>query len=90
MWQKKHEFADLQRGMHVITLHEPETGAEHKLQVTIGPEACPHCGHLTPTSNLGELNLAEHISNEINALNQSHAQMRAYSQKHRVKIRPAK
>ena len=90
MWQKKSEFADLRTGMHVTTLHDPETGAEHKLQIQIGADCCPHCGHATPKTNLGELNIAEHVSNEIAARNQSHADMRAFAQKHRVQVRPAK
>ena len=90
MWQKKDEFVDLRTGMHVITLTEPISAAEHKLQIEIGANSCPHCGHITPKTNLGDLDVAGHVAAEIASLRKAHADGQAYAAKHRVKARPAK
>lgn len=85
-WLKKAEFADLRTGMHVVTLTEPDTGAEHKLQVQIGADTCPHCGHCAPKTNFGEIDMPKLIAEEIAARNKSHNDMRAHAQKHRVPV----
>ena len=94
MWQKKitadhKEVVDLRTGFHIIPLIEPETGAEHKMQITIGHASCPHCGHVTPRGNLGQLDTQQLIADELEALNQSHLAMRQHATKNRVQIRKA-
>lgn len=91
-WQRKREYLDLQTGMHVLTLHDPESGAEHKLQIMTGHdfESCHHCGHVKPKTNLDELDVQGLIAAEIESLNKSHANQTAYAKKHRVPIKAAK
>lgn len=91
-WQKKNtaehkEVLDLRTGMHIIPLIEPETGAEHKIQVVTGHEFCHHCGHVKPQTSLEEIDTQKIIADEIEALNVSHANQRAYAEKHNVTVR---
>jgi hypothetical protein len=93
-WQKKHttehkEVLDLRQGMHIVPLHDPESGAEHKLQIRTGHEltSCPLCGHVVPCTSLGEIDIQKHIADEIAALELSHANQRAYAAKHKVPVR---
>lgn len=94
-WQKKstpehRETVDLRTGMHLIPLIEPESGAEHRLQINIGHQACPHCGHAKAAGNLDELDVAKIVADEIAELNLSHGDMAAYAAKHRVQVRKVK
>lgn len=101
-WQKKNteehkEMVDLRTGMHLIPLIEPNSGAEHRLQIVIGHDACAACGHVKPKTNTDEIDPKQHIKQEMTALEQSHANQRAYAKKHGVpvlgadgKVRPAR
>lgn len=91
-WQKKNdpqhkELLDLRTGMHIIPLHEPDSGAEHKLQIETVHDSCPLCGHVKPKTNLGEIDAKKLITDEIAALNLSHNNQRAYARKHSVPVR---
>lgn len=83
-WQKKHEFLDLKTGMHVVRLHEPDSGAEHIIQNNVGHHSCLHCGHVK-AQNI--LDIQQHIAGEIEALNKSHGDQREYAAKHKVPVR---
>lgn len=92
MWQKKStaehkEVLDLRTGMHLIPLHDPDSGSEHRLQIVTGHEHCHHCGHVKPKDNLESIDTQQIIANEIAALNLSHANQRAYAAKHNVRVR---
>lgn len=94
-WQKKNtaehkEILDLRTGMHVVPLHDPVSGAEHKLQINVGHDSCPHCGHCMPKTNLDELDVPKLIAEEIASLSASHANIRKYAQKHGVPMRGSK
>jgi len=89
-WQKQHqETVDLRTKMHVMTLHEPETGAVHKLQIMIGHDSCPHCGHITLKDEVGDTDVAQHVANELESLTQSHAAMMALAKRRKALIRKA-
>lgn len=93
-WQKKvtngeADFINAILQMHVIPLHDPDTGAEHKLQVMLVHDSCPLCGHCTPKTNLGEIDTPKLIAQEIASLNQSHGNIRTYAKKNRAPIRKA-
>lgn len=87
-WQKKgQDFVDPRTGYHVIPLIEAESGAEHKLQITVGHDSCPHCGTVSPKTNLGEIDTQAIIAGEIASLNMSHGLIQEYAKKHRVAVR---
>lgn len=91
-WQKKNtpqhkEFLDLRTGFHIVPLHEPDTGAEHMLQIQTGHDSCPHCGGVKPKTNLGEIDAKKIIADHIDALNLSHSNQRAYARRHGVPVR---
>lgn len=78
------------RGMYVAHLEHKETGSEHKLQIMVGKEACPHCGHVTPKNNLGEFDPNKlHIA-EIKQLNEDDRRMSAWASHHKVPIHKAR
>lgn len=91
-WQKKRtpqhkEIMDLRSGMHIVPLYEPESGAEHVLQIQTGHDYCPHCGSVKPKDSLGEIDTAKLIADQIAALNTSHRNQREYARKRGVPIR---
>jgi len=85
-WRKAEEFLDKKTGEHCIRLHEPDTDAEHHVVIHVGHDACPHCGHVRPKNNLDELDPKALIADELDALEQSHAQAHSYAQKHSVPV----
>lgn len=94
-WQKKNtaehkEFVDLGHGMHVIPLHDPVSGAEHKLQIVVGHDHCTHCGHVSSRSGLDEIDVKGHVQQQIDELNLSHDNQRAYARKHGIPVRGVK
>lgn len=91
-WQKKNtaehkEFLDLRTGMHIVPVHEPDSGAEHKLQIQTGHDSCSLCGHVKPKTNLDEIDAKKLIADELTALNLSHSNQRAYARRHGVPVR---
>jgi hypothetical protein len=89
-WKRVREFVDHQTGMHVMHLENPVTKATHKLQIWIGMDSCPGCGHVMPKTNTGEIDPRAHEAAELAALDQVHDNIDAYARKHRVPVhRPA-
>lgn len=86
-WSKVREHIDHQIGMHVIHLEHAFTKAQHKLQIWLGMDACPLCGHVVPKTNTGELDPHAFVAQEIAALERVHGNIEAYARKHRVPIR---
>lgn len=91
-WIKKTgaDFLDMRTGMHVITLHDPDTGAEHKLQFFIGVECCPLCGKVPHKTETGHIDVNKHVEETISMLEENHVNQREHAKKHRVPIRKAK
>lgn len=79
------QFLDVASGMHVIELRDGKTS--HFVQIFVGHDACPACGHLTPKTNLDELDPKALVAEVNESLNKSHDQMRAYALKHGIKIK---
>lgn len=73
-WQIKHEHVDKRTGQHVIRLHEPNSGAEHLLQIYLTEEAVLN-------------NPKERIAAEIAALEAAHQRFEDYARKHRVPVK---
>lgn len=84
--RKSHEIVK-SLGMHVFHLEEPVSGAEHKLQICIGHDSCPLCGHVIPKTNTGELAPYEYEKQELANLDHSHGNQDAYAKKHQVPVR---
>lgn len=85
-WEVKSQHIDKALGQHIIHLHEPETKAEHVIQIIVGQHACPVCGHVRVVDNAGELNPREIIAGEVANLEAAHAQSHDYARKHNVPI----
>lgn len=85
-WRIKNQYVDAEIGHHVIELHHPGTGAEHILQVIVGHHGCPTCGHVRLVDNLDEINIKKIVSEHIEKLNASHAQVEAHARKHNVPL----
>lgn len=80
----KEQYLDLHTGMHVIRLHHPESKREHLVQVHVGLDACPACGHVTPRE---DFDASAHVAETIEKLDDHHAQILAYAARHRVPIK---
>jgi hypothetical protein len=81
-WQVKEQFIDKALSQHYIKLHDPDSGAEHHLIIHIGPDSCPLCGHVTPKTNLGEIEPQALIKVEIENLEKAKAAAKNYALKH--------
>lgn len=86
-WEVKLQQLDKRLGMVIIHLHEPDSRAEHKLQIMVGHDACPHCGHLTLKTNTGDLDPRALLAEEMKLLEASHAQQDAFARKHGIPLR---
>lgn len=86
MYQLYQQHLDLASGFHVIELRD-ERGNRHLVQLAVGHDACPACGHLHPKDNLDTLDPAAAVAQINESLNTSHANMHAYAQKHGLKVK---
>ncbi len=77
-WKRVKRVVDKAIGMDIFHLEEDRSGAEHKLQIVIGHDSCPLCGHVVPKDNLGQIDPAAHERAELAALETSHANMDKY------------
>lgn len=87
MWIVTDQVVDHQLGMHIVHLEDSLTKAQHKLQICIGADSCPHCGHVVPKTNTGELDPRALIAAETAALEQVHADINRYAKTHKVRAR---
>lgn len=85
-WQVKSQHVDKALGHHVVLLHDPHSGAGHVLQIIVGHEACPVCGHVKIAENVNEINPHEIIAQEVVNLEKAHAQSHHYARKHGVPV----
>lgn len=88
-WKVKEEHADLSLKRHYIVLEESLTGEQHHVAIYLGHDACPTCGHVTPKTETGEIDLKMILEEEIAGLEQSAQQTLAHAVKHRVTIKTA-
>jgi hypothetical protein len=80
------QYLDRRSGFHVIELRD-ERGQQHFVQIAVGSDRCPACGHLIPKDNLGEIDPKALVA-EVNVqLNAANANLAAYAEKHRLKVK---
>lgn len=82
-WNIKKQYVDERLGMHIVHLEESESGAEHRLQICIGHESCPHCGHVSLLT-VDHLDPKAMIRAEIAMLEASHKQQKDYAARYGV------
>lgn len=71
-WGLLEHFLDKRLGFYIAKLSEPESESEHRLQIATGFDACPHCGHVRPKTNLGLIDGRAILAQELASLQQSH------------------
>lgn len=86
-WQVKAQHLDKRLGMVIVHLHEPESGAEHRLQICVGADSCPLCGHVHIKTNLGQVDARAILARELEQLQADHAQQEAYARKFNIQVR---
>lgn len=82
----KEQWLDKRQGKHYVVLHEPESGSEHHVMFLIGPESCPHCGHVHNVHDPLALGPKERVDQEIQKLQDSHDRMEGYARQHNIPI----
>jgi hypothetical protein len=86
-WELRNQEINEPLGMHVMHLHNTDTGAKHKLQINLLTGSCPHCGsHRKQT--LTEMDPLAILKAELLALNAKHELMQKYKAKHRLVSAP--
>lgn len=85
-WQIKQQYVHKGLGHHVVLLHDPASDSDHVLQIIVGHDSCPVCGHVKVAENVTELNPKELINREIAALEEAHGQAHEYATRHRIPI----
>lgn len=89
-WQKRDHVLDRTQGMHIITLHDPETKAEHKLQINLGHalSSCPHCGHVKEAGmDIEAFDPESYIKEQIAELDRIHGKVKSYGERHKIPVR---
>jgi len=89
-FQIQNQYVDKALGQHIVHLHDEVTGAHHVLQIIVGHESCPVCGHVRVVDNAEELNPHELVRGEVANLEKAHAQSHAYARKHNIPVKQAK
>ncbi len=80
------QYLDLASGFHVIELRDGR-GQRHLLQLAVGAEGCPACGHVHVKDGIGAVDPVAAVAAVNEALNTSQRQMLAYAEKHGVVVR---
>ena len=86
MYNLHTQYLDLARGFHVIELRD-QRGNRHLLQLAVGADCCPACGHVHPKDNLGSMDPAAAVAQVTEALNTSQQQMLAYAARHGLTVK---
>lgn len=80
------QHVDTASGFHVIELRD-ERGNRHFVQIALGYDSCPACGEVYPKDNLAEIDPMAMVATINASLNQSRADVLAYAQKHKLKVK---
>jgi len=89
-WKKRDHFLDRKQGMHVVTLHDPETKAVHLLQVNLGHalSSCPHCGHVKEAGmDIDAFDIEKYVQEQIAELDRIHGKVKTYGERHKIPAR---
>ena len=81
-----YQHLDLASGFHVIALKD-ERGHQHIVQIAVGHDSCPACGHITPKDGLDQIDPKALVAQINESLNASHAAMLEYAKKHGLTIK---
>jgi hypothetical protein len=84
MYQLHTQHLDIASGMHVIELRD-ERGNRHLLQIAVGHDACPACGHVHAKDILGDPKAS--MAAVVEQLDKSQASMLAYAQEHGLAVK---
>ena len=84
-WGVKAQHVNMEIGHHIVLLENQETGGQHVLQIVLrAVDGCPHCGHIKPLDNLGQLDVPAIIAHEIANLEFIDDQLIQHAKKHQV------
>jgi hypothetical protein len=72
---------------HVVAKMSHENGAQHRLQIIGGFDSCPHCGHVVPKNNLGEVDIRAILAAELAAFEKAQADTGAWVRKFNVPLK---
>lgn len=86
-WELKSQHVDKQLGMHILHLEEAWSKARHIIQILIGMDSCPLCGHVQPKTNTGEIDVPAILARELSALERVHQIIDAHAKRWNVRIR---
>lgn len=80
------QYLDRRSGFHLIELRD-EAKRQHFVQIAVGFDACPACGHVTPKDSLGEIDPKALVA-EVNVqLDAANANLAAYAEKHKLRVK---
>jgi hypothetical protein len=89
-WDVVSQHIDKQLGHHIIHLQDAWSKSRHIIQIMIGKDHCPLCGHVHPKTNTGELDVRAIIARNVEALETVHANIDAHAKKWGVAVRQPK
>lgn len=84
-FQIHQQHVDLGSGFHVIELRDGKKS--HLVQIAIGHDSCPACGHVYPKTNLDEIDPKTMVAQVNESLDSSHSAMHAYARKHNLEVK---
>lgn len=84
MWALHREFFDHGSGMHVMHLRNSATGHMYIMQVHLGADECPHCGHKVAKDNVGGIDARAEMQHQLDTLNRMHQDHVAYIDRHKI------
>ncbi|MDE2102639.1 MAG: hypothetical protein KGL39_35665 [Patescibacteria group bacterium] len=85
MFQVHSQHIDSASGFHVIELRDGQ-GNKHLVQIAIGHDSCPLCGHITQKDNLGTIDPKAMVNEIVESLNRSREAIASYSRKHGLTV----
>jgi hypothetical protein len=87
LYEIHEQFVDTKSAMHVLRLRRNTDGHEHLVQIFIGHDGCPACGHVRAGGDGAGLDPGKVVADVIKDLEASYLGMLDYAKKHKVPIR---
>lgn len=84
-YQIHSQYLDIESQFHVIELRDGKK--RHLVQIAVGSDSCPACGHLTPKDNLGQIDPKAMVAQINESLDAVRDNMHAYAEKHGIPIK---
>jgi hypothetical protein len=82
----EHNYIDGRTHVHHVHLFNQVTGGEHNVDLLLGCAKCRECGRPYEQSDLGDLDPAKEVNNQLSILQQNHAALMKYAGNHGVPI----